>query len=71
MNKNAHFAQTILYLIHCRAFGELKSVRIPKKMVQGSEDSHRGFGFVDYDSKSDAKVKIKFTILLIEYFCIY
>lgn len=38
-----------------KAFGELKSIRIPKKMTPG-EDSHRGFGFVDFNSKSDAKV---------------
>lgn len=38
-----------------RAFGELKSIRIPKKMTPG-EDSHRGFGFVDFNTKSDAKV---------------
>lgn len=40
-----------------KAFGELKSIRIPKKMTPG-EDSHRGFGFVDYNSKSEAKVNI-------------
>lgn len=39
-----------------KAFGELKSIRIPKKMTPG-EDSHRGFGFVDFVSKSDAKVR--------------
>lgn len=44
------------YFLDYRAFGELKSVRVPKKMAQGSEDSHRGFGFVDYHTKSDAKV---------------
>lgn len=40
-----------------KAFGELKSIRIPKKMTPG-EDAHRGFGFVDFNSKSDAKVCI-------------
>lgn len=39
------------------AFGELKSLRIPKKMTPG-EDSHRGFGFVDFNTKSDAKVRM-------------
>lgn len=38
-----------------KAFGELKSIRIPKKMTPG-EDSHRGFGFVDFNTKADAKV---------------
>lgn len=39
-----------------KAFGEIKSLRIPKKMTPG-EDSHRGFGFVDFNTKSDAKVR--------------
>lgn len=38
-----------------KAFGELKSIRVPKKMSPG-EDQHRGFGFVDFNTKSDAKV---------------
>ncbi|GBP15140.1 Probable RNA-binding protein 19 [Eumeta japonica] len=37
-----------------RAFGEIRSVRLPKKMTPG-EESHRGFGFVDFMTKSDAK----------------
>jgi multiple RNA-binding domain-containing protein 1 len=37
-----------------RAFGEIKSLRLPKKMTPGAE-SHRGFGFVDFHTKSDAK----------------
>ncbi|GBP69327.1 Probable RNA-binding protein 19 [Eumeta japonica] len=37
------------------AFGEIKSLRLPKKLTPGS-DQHRGFAFVDYHSKSDAKV---------------
>ncbi|XP_055383091.1 probable RNA-binding protein 19 [Condylostylus longicornis] len=37
-----------------KAFGELRSVRLPKKTTPG-EQSLRGFGFVDYLSKSDAK----------------
>ncbi|KAK0399806.1 hypothetical protein QR680_003224 [Steinernema hermaphroditum] len=35
------------------AFGELKSVRLPKRV--GSGGSHRGFGFVDFMTKGDAK----------------
>ena len=35
-------------------FGELKSVRLPKKM--GGTGSHRGFGFVDFLTRPDAKV---------------
>ncbi|XP_038201248.1 probable RNA-binding protein 19 [Arvicola amphibius] len=34
-------------------FGELKTVRLPKKMT--GTGSHRGFGFVDFVTKQDAK----------------
>lgn len=37
-----------------RAFGEIKTLRLPKKMSPGS-DQHRGFAFIDYHSKADAK----------------
>ena len=37
-----------------RAFGELKTVRLPQKLA--GSGSHRGFAFVDYLSKQDAKV---------------
>lgn len=36
-----------------KAFGELKAVRLPKKMV-GAE-KHRGFAFVEYYTKNEAK----------------
>lgn len=39
-----------------RAFGEIKTLRLPKKLSPGSEQ-HRGFAFIDYHSKADAKVK--------------
>lgn len=42
-------------------FGELKFVRLPKKI---DDEHHRGFGFVDFLSKNDAKVRSK-TILSI------
>ncbi|CAG9761792.1 unnamed protein product [Ceutorhynchus assimilis] len=35
-------------------FGEIKALRLPKKMTPGA-DSHRGFAFVDYVSSTDAK----------------
>ncbi|KAK6016837.1 hypothetical protein OSTOST_17675 [Ostertagia ostertagi] len=35
------------------SFGEIKSIRIPKKL--GSRDQHRGFGFVDFISIGEAK----------------
>ncbi|GAB0098835.1 probable RNA-binding protein 19 [Sergentomyia squamirostris] len=41
-----------------RAFGELKSVRLPLKVTPG-EKTHRGFGFVDYFNKNDAKNAFK------------
>ncbi|XP_048467352.1 probable RNA-binding protein 19 isoform X1 [Rhincodon typus] len=34
-------------------FGEIKTVRLPKKM--GGTGAHRGFGFVDFLTKQDAK----------------
>lgn len=37
-----------------QTFGELKAIRLPKKAVPGPEQ-HRGFGFVDFVNKSDAK----------------
>ncbi|XP_064424330.1 probable RNA-binding protein 19 isoform X2 [Latimeria chalumnae] len=38
-------------------FGELKTVRLPKKM--SGTGSHRGFGFVDFITKHDAKKAFK------------
>ncbi|KAL6740593.1 hypothetical protein Aduo_013937 [Ancylostoma duodenale] len=35
------------------SFGEVKSIRIPKKV--GTRDQHRGFGFVDFISIQEAK----------------
>lgn len=35
-----------------KVFGEMKAVRLPKKT---GSDQHRGFGFVDFLSKTDAK----------------
>lgn len=40
-----------------KAFGELKFVRLPKKMV--GSGLHRGFGFVEYVSKHEAKRAMK------------
>jgi hypothetical protein len=41
-------------LFSCSVFGELKSVRMPKK-VSGT-GKHRGFAFIDFLTKEDAKV---------------
>ncbi|XP_063989754.1 probable RNA-binding protein 19 [Diachasmimorpha longicaudata] len=40
-----------------KAFGELKAVRLPKKLV--GQEKHRGFGFVEYYTKSDSKRAFK------------
>lgn len=37
-----------------RVFGEIKTLRLPKKLTPGA-DQHRGFAFVDFYSKADAK----------------
>lgn len=56
-----HF-QTVLteFLYNCnfycfRTYGQLKNVRLPKKMA--GTGKHRGFGFVEYHTKKDAKVR--------------
>ncbi|XP_011054786.1 PREDICTED: probable RNA-binding protein 19 [Acromyrmex echinatior] len=40
-----------------KSYGELKAVRLPKKLV-GTE-KHRGFAFIEYYTKSDAKKAFK------------
>ena len=55
------FSFTHSYLEVClwyfRVFGELKSVRLPKKL--SGTGTHRGFGFVDFLTKQDAKVCVQ------------
>ena len=41
----------------CSVFGELKSLRIPKKL--SGTGTHRGFGFADFLTKEDAKVSAR------------
>ena len=41
----------------CSAFGEIKTLRLPRK-AGGSRSGHRGFAFVEYLSKAEAKVLI-------------
>ena len=43
---------------YCRVFGQLKTVRLPKKL--SGTGTHRGFGFVDFLTKQDSKVKTFF-----------
>lgn len=38
-----------------QTFGEIRAIRLPKKTMPGTEQQHRGFGFVDFVNKSDAK----------------
>ncbi|XP_078046896.1 putative RNA-binding protein 19 [Augochlora pura] len=40
-----------------KAFGELKAVRLPRKLV--GVEKHRGFGFVEFYTKSEAKKAFK------------
>nr|AAI63877.1 RNA binding motif protein 19 [Danio rerio] len=51
--RNIPFQATVKELreLFC-TFGELKTVRLPKKGIGGS---HRGFGFIDFLTKQDAK----------------
>lgn len=39
-----------------KAFGEIKALRMPKKLSLDSSYSNRGFAFVDYKTENDAKV---------------
>lgn len=43
-------------------FGELKTVRLPKKAA--GSGNHRGFGFIDFITKQDAKVCIIYVFRL-------
>uniref|UniRef100_A0A182K857 RRM domain-containing protein n=1 Tax=Anopheles christyi TaxID=43041 RepID=A0A182K857_9DIPT len=38
-----------------KPFGDIKSLRLPKKMAASADDTHRGFCFVEYGEESDAK----------------
>lgn len=51
--RNIPFQATVKELreLFC-TFGELKTVRLPKKGISGA---HRGFGFIDFLTKQDAK----------------
>lgn len=46
----------MLFLLF-RTFGELKGLRMPKKMV--GTGTHRGFAFVEYNSKTEAKAAME------------
>ncbi|RUS86269.1 hypothetical protein EGW08_005961 [Elysia chlorotica] len=45
-----------------KVFGELKFVRLPKKL--GGTGPHRGFAFVDFLTKQDAKVRVILSYIL-------
>uniref|UniRef100_A0A2M4BDT8 Putative rna-binding protein 19 n=1 Tax=Anopheles marajoara TaxID=58244 RepID=A0A2M4BDT8_9DIPT len=38
-----------------KPFGDIKVLRLPRKMVANAEESHRGFGFVEFVREPDAK----------------
>lgn len=44
----------VLITVFFSTFGELKTVRLPKKATGSGK--HRGFAFVDFLTKQDAKV---------------
>lgn len=46
----------VLFSFFFSTFGELKTVRLPKKATGAG--SHRGFGFIDFVTKQDAKVGV-------------
>ena len=39
----------------CSTFGEIKTLRLPQKLSRAG--THRGFAFVDFLTKQDAKVR--------------
>lgn len=56
--RNIPFQATVKEVMDLfKTFGELKALRLPKKMV--GTGSHRGFAFVDYYTKQDAKRAFK------------
>uniref|UniRef100_A0A6Q2XXT9 Probable RNA-binding protein 19 n=1 Tax=Esox lucius TaxID=8010 RepID=A0A6Q2XXT9_ESOLU len=54
--RNVPFQATVREIreLFC-TFGELKTVRLPKKVSGTGTGAHRGFGFVDFLTKQDAK----------------
>ncbi|ETN59494.1 RNA binding motif protein [Anopheles darlingi] len=38
-----------------KPFGDIKVLRLPRKMVANADESHRGFGFVEFVREPDAK----------------
>jgi hypothetical protein len=57
------FSHMLLFtLFHFSTFGEIKALRLPKKMALDA-GSHRGFAFVDFATASDAKVDLIFTLV--------
>lgn len=51
-----HYAIFMGISVSIRVFGDLKFVRLPKKLK--GTGPHRGFAFVDFQTKQDAKVCI-------------
>ena len=44
-----------LLFVICSTFGEIKTLRLPQKL--SGAGTHRGFAFVDFLTKQDAKVR--------------
>ncbi|CAK9798743.1 Probable RNA-binding protein 19 [Anthophora quadrimaculata] len=56
--RNVPFQATVEEITELfKAFGELKAVRLPRKLV--GVEKHRGFAFVEYYTKSEAKKAFK------------
>ncbi|XP_001949363.1 probable RNA-binding protein 19 isoform X1 [Acyrthosiphon pisum] len=56
--RNIPFQASIQEVIELfKTFGELKGLRMPKKMV--GTGTHRGFAFVEYNSKTEAKAAME------------
>lgn len=49
--------EIVLFFLYFRTFGELKGLRMPKKMV--GTGTHRGFAFVEYNSKTEARAAME------------
>ena len=48
-------SEKILMFVICSTFGEIKTLRLPQKL--SGAGTHRGFAFVDFLTKQDAKVR--------------
>ena len=57
---------SVANICHYSSFGEIKTLRLPRK-AGGSRSGHRGFAFVEYLSKEEAKVDVVSFLLSVSY----